>query len=167
LIRKYVNKCWVSHLWEFNDKYGLTVQREEKAWLLPQHKHDQFIMEAITDLPAANLKRLHGAQCCRLFLQVTTLADITNSAGTHLSDWVTNPKYSQASQCQATFIYPNQAKPNTTIWNDFVILLQLAFTEGTNNKLRQPLGNWYCGRISQTWNQAFSPDKHMIYSLEM
>jgi hypothetical protein len=143
------------------------VQREEKAWLLPQCKHDQFIMEAITDLPAANLKRLHGAQYCRLFLQVMTLADITNSAGTHLSDWVTNPKYSQPSQCQATFIYPNQAKPNTTVWNNFVILLQLAFTEGTNNKLCQPLGNWYCGRISQTWNQAFSPDKQMIYSLEM
>jgi hypothetical protein len=124
-------------------------------------------MEALTDLPASTSKRLCGAQCCQLFLQVTTLADISNSAGTHLSKWVTNPRYAQPSQQQPTLIYPNQAKPSSSIWNDFVSLLQLAFTEGTNNQLRQPLGNWYQGRISQAWNQIFSPEVHKIYSLKM
>jgi hypothetical protein len=168
MIQKYVDKCWTSHLWEFNDRYGLMVKREDKAWLLPQCKHDQFIMEALTNLPAATVKRLWGAQCCRLFLQVTTLVDITNSAGTKLSEWVTNPRYSQPSQqqVQATLIYPNQAKPSSTVWNDFVKLLQLAFTDGTNNKLWQPLGNWYQGQISQAWNQIFSPADHKIYSFE-
>ncbi len=128
---------------EFNDRYGLTVKQEDKAWLLPQCKHDQFIMKAITNLPAATSKRMLGAQCCHLFLQVTTLADITNSARTQLSKWVTNPIYSQPSQQHATLINPNQAKPSTTVWNDFVMLLQLAFKDGTNNKLQQPLGNWY------------------------
>jgi hypothetical protein len=166
LIRPYVDKCWTSHLWEFNNHYGLTVHREDKPWFLPQRENDLFIMEALTNLPAATTKRLRGAQCCRLYLQVTTLADITNSAGTQLAEWVTNPRYSQPSQRQATLRYPNQARPSTTVWNDFVQLLQLAFTEGTNNKLRQPLGNWYCGRISQAWNQVFSPLEHLIYSLE-
>jgi hypothetical protein len=78
----------------------------------------------------------------------------------------TNPRYSQPLQRQATLWYPNQAQPSTTVWNDFVQLLQLAFAEGTNNKLRQLLGNWYHGRISQAWNQVFSPSEHLIYSLE-
>jgi hypothetical protein len=52
-------------------------------------------------------------------------------------------------------------------WNNFVSLLQLAFTEGMNNKLRQPLGNWYQGWISQAWNQVFSPEEHKIYFVEM
>jgi hypothetical protein len=98
MIQKYVNKCWTLHLWEFNDRYGLTVKQEDKAWLLPQREHDQFIMEALTNLPVATSKRLQGAQCCHLFLQVTTLANITKSAGTKLSKWVTNPIYSQLSQ---------------------------------------------------------------------
>jgi hypothetical protein len=99
LFQKYVNKCWVLHLCEFNDRYGITLQREDKAWLRPQREHDQFIMEALTDLPASTSKRLvHGAQCCQLFLQATTLADISNSAGTHLSKWVTNPRYAHPSQ---------------------------------------------------------------------
>ncbi len=165
LIQKYVDKCWVLHQWEFNDRCGITLQREDKAWLQPQREHDQFIMEALTDLPTSTLKRLHGAQCCQLFLQETTLADISNSAGTYLSKWVTNPRYAQPSQWQQTLTYPNQAKPSSTIWNDFIALLQLAFTEGMNNKLHQPLGNWYQGQISQAWNQVFSPEEHKIYSM--
>jgi hypothetical protein len=43
---------------EFNDRYGLTVKQEDKAWLLPQCKHDQFIMEAFLNLPAATSKRM-------------------------------------------------------------------------------------------------------------
>jgi hypothetical protein len=102
-----------------------------------------------------------------LTLQVTTLADITNSAGTHVSEWATNPRYAQPSQRHPTLVYPNQDKLSITTWNEFVSLLQLAFTEGTNNKLRQPLGNWYQGQISQAWNQVFSPEEHKIYSLEI
>jgi hypothetical protein len=96
LVRSYIDKCWASQLWEFNDTCGLTVQQEDKAWMLPQREHDQFIMEALTDLPQATTARLRGAQCCHLYLQVTTLVDITNSAGTHLSDWITNWKYAQS-----------------------------------------------------------------------
>lgn len=123
-------------------------------------------MEALTELPASTMKWCCRAQCCHLFLQVTRLADITNSAGTHLAEWVMNPKYSQPSQQQAMSQYPKQAGPSSTVWNDFVQLLQLAFTKGTNNKLSQPLGNWYHGRISQAWNQVFSPMEHLIYSFE-
>jgi hypothetical protein len=58
--------------------------------MLPQREHDQFIMKALSELLQATKAQLQGAQCCQLFLQVTTLADITNSAGTHLSEWATN-----------------------------------------------------------------------------
>jgi hypothetical protein len=44
LVCKYVDKCWVLHLCKFNDRYGLLVQRDDKAWLLPQRENDQFIM---------------------------------------------------------------------------------------------------------------------------
>jgi hypothetical protein len=36
-----------------------------------------------------------------------------------------------------------------------------------NNKLRQLLGNWYQGWISQAWNQVFSPGEQKFFSLEM
>jgi hypothetical protein len=76
--------------------------------MLPQREHDQFIMEALTDLLQATMAWLRGAQCCCLYLQVTTLVDITNSAGTHLSDWVMKRKYAQSLPHQANLKYPNQ-----------------------------------------------------------
>jgi hypothetical protein len=98
LVRSYTDNCWVSHLWEFNDTYGLTLQQEDNAWMIPQREHDQFLMEALSALPQTTKAQLRGAQCCRLYLQVTTLADITNSAGTHLSKWATNRTYAQPSE---------------------------------------------------------------------
>jgi hypothetical protein len=153
------------HLWEFNDHYDLTIPRKDRPWLLSQHENDVFIMETLSNLPQAMKAKLKGAQCCHLYLQVT-LADITNSAGTHLVDWVTNPRYAQPPHRQANRIYPNQGHLSSTIWNTFVHLLQLTFTKGMNNKLRHPLGNWYQGCISQSWNTVFSVAHHKIYSFE-
>jgi hypothetical protein len=56
LVRTYVDRCWASHLWEFNDRYDLTIHHEDKPWLLPQREHDQFIMEALAALPEATKK---------------------------------------------------------------------------------------------------------------
>ncbi len=128
LVRTYVNWCWASHMWEFNDCYNLTIHCEDKPWLLPQQEHDQFIMEALTDIAEAMKKQLRGTKCCQWYLQVMTLADISNSGGTHLAEWVTNPRYAQQSQHQASLKYLNQGQPNNTMWNDFVKILQLAFT---------------------------------------
>jgi hypothetical protein len=36
--------------------YNLTICHEDKPWLLPQQQHDQFIMEALTDLSEATKK---------------------------------------------------------------------------------------------------------------
>ena len=166
LVRSYVDHCWATHLWSFNDEYGLTIHRDDKLWLLPQRQHDRFLMDEFLSLQVATKKRLRAAQCCRLYLGVTTLADLTNSAGTHLADWATNPKYSFPTQRTPMFKYPNQVRPSTSVWNEFIFLLQTAFTDGTTNKLRRPLGDWYRGRIHQSWNQVFCPSDLHIYSFE-
>jgi hypothetical protein len=101
---------WTSHLWEFNNRYGLTVHQEDKPWFLPQQENDLFIMEALTNLPAATTKCLHGAQCCCLYLQVTTLANITNSAGTQLAEWVQT--HGTPSPCEDKQRYDTPIKRN-------------------------------------------------------
>ncbi len=163
MIQKYVGKCWTSHLWEFNNRYGLMVKQENKAWLLPLCEHDQFIMEALTNHPAATSKRLQGAQCCHLFLQVMTLADITNSAGAKLSEWVTNPRYSQLSQWWS---YPQLSQPSQTKLHSMEWLHQASPASFYIWYKQQANGNWYQGQISQACNQVFSPADHKIYSFE-
>jgi len=50
---------------------------------------------------------------------MNTLADITNSSGTRLVDWITNPQYAFPHQRYPTLIFPNQECPNSTTMNDF------------------------------------------------
>jgi hypothetical protein len=64
LFHSYVDHCWATNLWEFNDCYDLTIHHEDCPWLLPQCNDDQFIMEALTNLPKVTKAWLKGAQCC-------------------------------------------------------------------------------------------------------
>jgi len=163
-VRKYVPKCHASHTWAFNDKYDLTIDYDEDPWVLPQCEHDQFIMEEMAKLPDIKARDLKYIQRCRIFLQATTVADVTTSYGTKLAPWVTT--YGAANPRTSTYIYPNQARPNRTVWNVFVKQLRKCFCQGTNDRLNQPLGRWYRGRISQIWPQVYSPSTRLLYNAE-
>ena len=47
-VQHYIPPCWASHTWDFNDRYGLTLERDSQPWLLPQQTYDRFIMEEIS-----------------------------------------------------------------------------------------------------------------------
>lgn len=163
-VRHYVPACWAVHTWDFNDSCGITVARDAQPWLLPQRRHDKFIMEEIAALPNIKPLALKYAQRCRLYLGVTTLADISTSDGKALSNWAlqhgtTNPR-------PTSLLYPNQILPNTTVWNIFTALLHQCFTDGTNGTLTQPMEQWYKGRLTQVWYQVYSPATKKVYSYE-
>jgi hypothetical protein len=142
-VRRYVtgtDKTWTTNIWKFNDEHEYTLRHSATTWLLHQREQDSFIMEEIVTLPRINDTDLKAVQRCRLYLKATTIADLTNSAGTALADWVTNPKYRVNDNRPSHLLYPNQGKPTSTTWNIFVKRLQEAYTEGTNNNLHRPLG---------------------------
>ena len=107
-VNKYIPPNWCSHTWNFNDKYGLTVHRETKPWLHIQRENDRFIMEALSSLPTATNAQLRASQCCRLFLGVTTLADITTTDGTKLAHWITDHAQAHTdTRRQPTLLWKN------------------------------------------------------------
>ena len=79
--QKYVDPCYLSHLWEFINDIGTNMQFEFNPWLQPQRKHDTFIMDLISNLPGITKTDLNHAQCCQLYLGATTIADICTSNG--------------------------------------------------------------------------------------
>jgi hypothetical protein len=64
-------------------------------------------MEEIVTLPGINNTDLKAVQRCRLYLKATTIANLTNSAGTALADWVTNPNYRVNDNRPSHLLYPN------------------------------------------------------------
>jgi hypothetical protein len=95
-VHRYVtgtDKTWTTNIWKFNDEHEYTLRCSTTPWLLHQREQDSFIMEEIVTIPGINDTDLKAVQRCQLYLKATTIADLTNSAGTALADWVTNPKY--------------------------------------------------------------------------
>jgi hypothetical protein len=69
-----------------------------------------------------------------------TISNLTNSAGTAIANWVTDPNLIEHKSRPSLFLYPNQGRPTSTAWNIFIMKLQVAYTVGTNNLLTGPLG---------------------------
>jgi len=67
LVCKYIPKCHASHTWAYNDKYNLSIEYKEDQWILPQCKHDKFIMEENAKLPIIKAPDLKYIQQCQIY----------------------------------------------------------------------------------------------------
>lgn len=103
---------------------------------------------------------------CRLYLQVCTVSDIANEAGTHLQTGALHgPPSTLFSSPNWTF--PVQIKPHHQVWTYWLRLLDLIATP--SNKLRQPLGPWKspASSLARTWSeyQHKSGDTHYVQQI--
>ena len=158
--RKYVDPCYLTNLWAFLDSFNASIHFDFDQWLFPQRHNDSFIMEVITQLPGITTTDLVHAQRCRLYLGVTTIADICTSNGRSICEWALNGNDTPRT---SRFTFPNQTKPATTVWNTWQRLLHLGFCDGTKSTLTHPLGKWYRGHITQVWNTAIDPQTTLLY----
>ena len=60
--RKYVDPCYLTHLWEFLDDIDANIRFDFDQWLFPQWQKDSFIMEALAQLPGITMNELVHAQ---------------------------------------------------------------------------------------------------------
>jgi hypothetical protein len=85
-------------------------------------------------------KQLVRLNLCRLFLQVTTLADIATADGKFITHEArhgildtTRPSY---------FTWPNQRDPLPKDWKEWRKALSVSFCGGQDRKLATPMGSW-------------------------
>ena len=62
--RKYVDPCYLSHLWDFMDEIDTHLRFEFDQWLSPQRENDTFIMDTLSTLPGITKNELVQAQRC-------------------------------------------------------------------------------------------------------
>ena len=159
--RHYVDPCYASHTWEFLDSINSHIRLEPDLWIRPQRERDCFIMEDAANLPGIKPIELVHTQRVRLYLNVTTLADITTSDGKEICDWATkvheNPR-------KSTHRFPRQDKPLSpqvlATWRN---VIHRCYASQQAPKLDNPLGPWHKGRISQAWNTVYEPETGHIH----
>ena len=160
MTRKYVDQCYVSHTWEFLDSIKSHIRLEPDQWIRQQRVGDSFIMEYITHLPDIKPIELVHAQRCRLYLGVTTMADICTSNGQEICGWALN---GDDNPRLPIYRFPRQAKPSPQVWTTWRTVLRRRYSTTRERKLDEPLGRWQKGRITQVWDTAIDPATSLIY----
>ena len=159
-ISPHITECWMKTLWKFCHEWDITIEdpfgdlelaREKDVFLVPL-----FCQKYSGDV----LKQLIE---CRMYLQVTTLADLCTVAGDRLCPMA----YSGTRSSHSFRGYqwprgrPPLSKDHWTLWQSTI--QELFCQSGSRDLLLQrPLGRW---TIDPTlhWPWFFSPGTGLIY----
>jgi len=84
-IYTYLDSNWIKSTWSFLHSASAHIEVDQQLIFTPQREHDQFLMSSFLTLTLSP-KELRRLNACRLYLQVITLADITDGGGHFLMD---------------------------------------------------------------------------------
>ena len=152
-VLQFCSRNWLLNIWDFVLCIGGRLYFE-RAWLLEeaQRVNDVFLMDQFTShTPHFTPKTLKRLNACRIFLQVLTLADITDGSGSHILKC--SLQGTRHLDRRSSYRWPQQVCPSPAAWNIWhKSLLLLVCCTCTSNKLRNPLGRWHnTGPIHQIW----------------
>jgi len=148
------------------------IQIKYASWTIkPLRKGDHFLMEDFCnqDFPRHKLEKLNA---CQMFLQVTTLAEITDHTGTeHLPQILMNrtnatPK-GLTNISNSTLQWPQVMCPTPTcwqMWTTTVCTLYTGSTKGT--RLSHPMGPWLDTHAqARFWHWWMLNSNNLVYRL--
>ena len=108
-----------------------------KHWIpKPSRVHDRALMEYFLEQDLHH-SIIDSINCCRIYLHVITITDITSADGTYILPEVRLGQ--RPAGRRSTLQWPYQGKPATSDWNAWRSSLLLLEHRG---KLNIPLGDW-------------------------
>jgi hypothetical protein len=167
----YVESPWITVLREFLHMTSAQIVLPHASTLQALREHDQAIME-IARQQHLPLSELCDVNRCRLHLQVTTIAEISESNGhtildaaySSISDDEKSPLLWKISKSK--IVWPKQPRPDDRSWKTWKRFLKSLLRE-RSRKLRQPLGPWYTSCTEhRTWTTYISEEKIFHYISE-
>ena len=138
--------------------FGENLYTVPNIWTKPlQRQNDTYIMHILLQDPHLSHKQLHCLSCCRLYLRVTQLSDITSSDGNTIPHhFLTGIQRNQYTTLQ----WPVQQAPQPFTWKMWEKVISHHFLQG--NSLRRPLGQWYTYTNKYQW--YYSPVYESVLS---
>jgi hypothetical protein len=150
----YVDAPWLETLRSFLHQINGQIIIPSLATIHTIRHYDTAIMnhQKSNNFTKSELQAINA---CRLYLKVTTIAEISNHKGTHILQCI--PKGTMDTTEQPTLWqystsnikWPQQSRPPPKAWYLWKKYIK-AYTTGTSLlTLKQPLGNWYNTAHSQ------------------
>jgi len=134
----YSTPCWLSQTWQYASKHEIRITTNIPELEL-QCINDQFLMLMFWQhsYKGTQLALLNK---CRLWLKVTTLADITNGQGRELL----TPMLMGVCEIEVhnRWHWPQQGRPTQTGWMVWQEAINKCIPKCSNKKLTYPMGMW-------------------------
>jgi len=152
---------WITNMREFLHSINGSIILEKPWTILSLHQHNRHLMQDFlnANLPMKDLQTLNN---CRLYLQVTTLAELTMHDGICLLEVGLQcgknfPSLKMTSQ--SLLKWPNQPNPSKKAWYLWTQTIQSLYTKpGTNTLLKQALGLWNTNlQVIHQWYATYDP----------
>jgi len=146
------------------------VQIYYDSWTVPPLRiYDRYLMEDFND---QNFQRnqLERLNACRMYLQVTTLAEITDHTGTELLPQVLvqrshgYPK-GLGNISSSTLQWPHMHCPSPACWRFWTTTICSIYTGSAKGmRLHQPLGPWLkTYDTTRFWHWRLLDENHLMY----
>ena len=129
---------WLSHTWKFQNEHRIRIETTTPNIPLAR-EGDTLLTEAFFNAGIRG-KELGTINRCRVYLQVATLADITDGSGHYIADPMLIGKPNQTFT--SGFTWPNQGTPTKQEWAKWYLGLQLAIPVDNYGRFLKPLGKW-------------------------
>jgi len=163
---------WLTKVRAAMNEYDIQICYD--AWTVkPLRHHDRFLMDDFIqqDFSKQQLEQLNA---CRMYLKVTTLAEITDHTGKELLPQILSTRTSPIPKglgtiSTSTLQWPNIHNPSAQCWRLWTrSICNLYAGSPTNTRLNTPLGNWtlYYQDI-HFWHWCFSPNEHLLFQHKM
>jgi len=129
---------WITHTWRFMHENGISIETNTPE--IPMSREGDQLLTNLFLQAGIRGKDLAALNRCRLFLQVVTLADISDGSGHYITDAMLSGKAN--TTFTSGFTWPNQGQPTKKEWAQWHLGLHLAIPVDNLGRLQQPLGRW-------------------------
>ena len=155
----HATDCWIKDTWKFAHEHDIDIIENVTPNLTLRRQHDSYIMEEIINLSCYSGTELKHINRCRLFLQVTTLADITSACGSRFSPQAYNCIYDDSIPHH--YLWPTQTRPynrSRRLWKQAI---KRAFPRQDHILLRR-LGPWN-DNARDNWQWFYQPSTSRLF----
>jgi len=164
----WVPDCWLSRIHRTLSEHRIQIHHD--IWTVSLiRQHDTHIMEAVMEL---NLKpaQLRQINACQMYLQVTTLAEITDHTGTQLLPQAILMKGQETPTglhdiSTSLLDWPAIHLPALMCWKLWTCTICLIFTGDPHGiRLHTPLSPWHSHyQVHQFWQWQMSPSGSLLH----
>ena len=155
-FHQLATESWIKHVWLFLWENSMSMD-DPGPHLEVRRAGDQFLIQTFYEAGFKG-RQLCQLNRCRLYLRVTTLADIANGSGTTIAPTAWQGTYD--STRPHYYRWPAQQRPTTSDWQQWQRALMLAFgIHGITHPLPHLLGSWVDDRKTWQWFHSSSDER--------